>query len=47
MRLPCFCRILDPILAPLAALQMAAVSNAAPEEPPWGVFLKDYVKCEW
>lgn len=40
-------RILDPVLAPLAALEMAAVSGAKVEEPPWGVFLKDYAKTEW
>ena len=30
-------RILDPVLAPL---------NEG-TEPPWGIFLKDYKKCEW
>jgi NAD(P)-dependent dehydrogenase (short-subunit alcohol dehydrogenase family) len=46
-------RILDPILSPLASLEMASRQDEAKEaaaavpEPPWGVFLKDYVKCEW
>jgi hypothetical protein len=35
-------RVLDPIIAPLRALQ-----RGEPIEPPWGVFLKDYTKCEW
>ena len=35
-------RVLDPIIAPLRALQ-----RGEPIEPPWGVFLKDYMKCEW
>ena len=35
-------RVLDPIIAPLLALQRGEVV-----EPPWGFFLKDYQKCEW
>jgi NAD(P)-dependent dehydrogenase (short-subunit alcohol dehydrogenase family) len=35
-------RVLDPIIAPLLAVQ-----RGEPIEPPWGVFLKDYMKCEW
>ena len=35
-------RVLDPIIAPLLAL-----ANGNPFEPPFGIFLKDYTKCEW
>lgn len=35
-------RVLDPIIAPLGALQ-----RGEQVEPPWGHFIKDYVKCEW
>jgi hypothetical protein len=40
-------RVLDPVIAPLAARRRAEAAGAAPEPPPWGVFLKDFVKCEW
>jgi hypothetical protein len=36
-------RVLDPIIAPLKAQQ----DGEANVEPPFGVFLKDYVLCEW
>ena len=35
-------RVLDPIIAPLMAAE-----RGDPVEPPSGVFLKDFVKCEW
>ena len=35
-------RVLDPIIGPLKALAEGIII-----EPPWGVFLKDYMKCEW
>ena len=35
-------RVLDPVIAPLA-LRSSGVAC----EPPWGHFLKDYIKCEW
>lgn len=35
-------RVLDPVIAPLKALE-----DGEPIEPPWGVFLKDFMKCEW
>ena len=35
-------RVLDPVIGPLNALQRGDVAD-----PPWGVFLKDYMKCEW
>eukprot|EP01052_Picozoa_sp_SAG31_P029134 SAG31_NODE_2873_length_4972_cov_3.088241_3_plen_143_part_00 len=46
-------RILDPVLAPLAAAESTRAASghldgAIPlPEPSWGIFLKDYVKCEW
>lgn len=36
-------RVLDPVIGPLTALERGEVGV----EPPWGVFLKDYMKCEW
>jgi NAD(P)-dependent dehydrogenase (short-subunit alcohol dehydrogenase family) len=36
-------RVLDPVIGPLNALDRGEVGV----EPPWGVFLKDYMKCEW
>lgn len=35
-------RVLDPVIGPLNALQRGELGD-----PPWGVFLKDYMKCEW
>ena len=35
-------RVLDPIIGPLAAAE-----RGEPFDPPWGYFLKDYMKCEW
>ena len=35
-------RVLDPVIGPLNALDRGEVAD-----PPWGVFLKDYMKCEW
>jgi NAD(P)-dependent dehydrogenase (short-subunit alcohol dehydrogenase family) len=35
-------RVLDPIMAPMLRLQSGLAPN-----PPCGVFLKDYAKCEW
>lgn len=35
-------RVLDPIISPLLA-----ISKGEFVEPPFGVFLKDYVQCEW
>lgn len=35
-------RVLDPIIGPLKAIQSGEVV-----EPPWGLFLKDFMKCEW
>jgi len=43
-------RILDPILAPLAARDLCHGDEAAIKalpEPQYGVFLKDYMKTEW
>ena len=68
-------RILDPVLAPLAAAQAVPPGGPPAPEPPWcvpgwhvpaavancgvvepaglcfclcrGIFIKDYVKCEW
>lgn len=46
-------RILDPVLAPLAAADSTRAASGNQDgaillpEPPWGIFLKDYVKCEW
>ena len=37
-------RVLDPIIGPLAAYQQGTDTTV---EPPWGHFIKDYVKCEW
>ena len=36
-------RVLDPIISPLLQRQQ----GVAGVTPPWGVFLKDYQKCEW
>jgi NAD(P)-dependent dehydrogenase (short-subunit alcohol dehydrogenase family) len=36
-------RVLDPILQPLADLQ----AGNTEVKPPYGFFLKDFVKCEW
>lgn len=36
-------RILDPIISPL----LAASTEGIDVEPPFGIFLKDYMKCEW
>jgi NAD(P)-dependent dehydrogenase (short-subunit alcohol dehydrogenase family) len=36
-------RVLDPVIAPFAA----RANGDALFEPAWGVFLKDYMKCEW
>lgn len=36
-------RVLDPIIAPL----LAARDRGQAVTPPFGVFLKDFVKCEW
>ena len=35
-------RVLDPVIAPLLAL-----ATGEPFDPPWGYFLKDFMKCEW
>ena len=35
-------RVLDPVISPLLAAQ-----QGRSVEPPFGVFLKDFVKCEW
>lgn len=35
-------RILDPVIAPLLAHSKGEIC-----EPPFGLFLKDYLKCEW
>lgn len=35
-------RVLDPVIAPLLA-----ASNGDIEPPPYGIFLKDFFKCEW
>ena len=35
-------RVLDPVVAPLRRLEAGE-----PAEPPYGVFLKDYERCEW
>eukprot|EP00698_Gefionella_okellyi_P004974 TRINITY_DN14586_c0_g1_i1.p1 TRINITY_DN14586_c0_g1~~TRINITY_DN14586_c0_g1_i1.p1 ORF type:complete len:679 (+),score=173.25 TRINITY_DN14586_c0_g1_i1:58-2094(+) len=35
-------RVLDPVIAPLLALQQGELFD-----PPWGYFLKDFMKCEW
>eukprot|EP00128_Syssomonas_multiformis_P016444 Colp12_sorted_trinity150504_noHs@22212 len=35
-------RVLDPVIAPLLAL-----SKGEAFDPPWGFFLKDFMKCEW
>eukprot|EP01116_Phalansterium_solitarium_P012318 TRINITY_DN284_c0_g2_i1.p3 TRINITY_DN284_c0_g2~~TRINITY_DN284_c0_g2_i1.p3 ORF type:complete len:201 (+),score=108.46 TRINITY_DN284_c0_g2_i1:1153-1755(+) len=35
-------RVLDPVIAPLLAL-----NNGEEPNPPWGYFLKDFMKCEW
>ena len=35
-------RVLDPIIAPLRRLEAGEAA-----EPPYGVFLKDYERCEW
>lgn len=47
-------RVLDPVIAPIRAAQDAAkkrntgsVEEELVIEPPWGYFLKDYVKTEW
>ena len=40
-------RILDPVLAPLGARDRCQGAVGEGVEPPWGVFLKDYKKCEW
>ena len=36
-------RVLDPVLHPL----VTAVQKGKAITPHWGVFLKDYFKCEW
>jgi NAD(P)-dependent dehydrogenase (short-subunit alcohol dehydrogenase family) len=36
-------RVLDPIISPLLQRQQGVAGVV----PPWGVFLKDYQKCEW
>jgi NAD(P)-dependent dehydrogenase (short-subunit alcohol dehydrogenase family) len=36
-------RVLDPIIGPLNQIAQGKTDV----EPPWGVFLKDYMKCEW
>lgn len=36
-------RVLDPIISPLLQREQ----GVAAVTPPWGVFLKDYQKCEW
>jgi NAD(P)-dependent dehydrogenase (short-subunit alcohol dehydrogenase family) len=35
-------RVLDPVIGPLHARDKGEMV-----EPPWGLFLKDYMKCEW
>lgn len=45
-------RVLDPVIGPLKALQDILAdgdSGAVPTdlEPPWGYFIKDYMKSEW
>jgi NAD(P)-dependent dehydrogenase (short-subunit alcohol dehydrogenase family) len=35
-------RVLDPVIAPLLA-----ASKGEDVTPPYGIFLKDFVKCEW
>ncbi|CAM9166982.1 unnamed protein product, partial [Ectocarpus fasciculatus] len=35
-------RVLDPVIGPMKAIQ-----NGEVVEPPWGLFLKDFMKCEW
>ena len=35
-------RVLDPVIAPLKRQQ-----NGEEPDAPYGIFLKDYVKCEW
>lgn len=35
-------RVLDPVIGPLVC-----VGRGEKVEPPWGVFLKDFMKCEW
>jgi len=40
-------RVLDPMLAPLAALQANPALSVKEAKIPYGVFLKDYAKCEW
>ncbi len=35
-------RVLDPIISPLKL-----IAEGERVEPPWGIFLKDYMKCEW
>lgn len=35
-------RVLDPVIGPIKAIQCGEIV-----EPPWGLFLKDYMKCEW
>ena len=35
-------RVLDPVIAPLLDL-----AQGRPFNPDWGIFLKDYKKCEW
>ena len=35
-------RVLDPVIAPMNASERGEIAD-----PPWGVFLKDYMKCEW
>jgi NAD(P)-dependent dehydrogenase (short-subunit alcohol dehydrogenase family) len=36
-------RVLDPVISPLLQREQ----GVAGVSPPWGVFLKDYQKCEW
>lgn len=48
-------RVLDPVIAPLRAAQdllsqgvaAGGADSTSIVEPPWGYFLKDYVKTEW
>ena len=35
-------RVLDPVIGPLKRQQ-----SGEPHKAPYGIFLKDYVKCEW
>ena len=35
-------RVLDPVIAPILAASLGSA-----EAPPYGVFLKDFFKCEW